>query len=149
MNKVTVAQDIPVPSERVWSALADFGNIDRFHPGLTDAALKGEQASGVGAVRQCNFKGGGHIVEKVTDWSDGSSYTIEVTETSLPLKRAKTTMSVTAVDANKSRVSMTIEYVPKYGLIGAVMNALMMREAMLTQMRGVLGGLSAHLTGSG
>ena len=45
MPEVTESLDIPVPTIRVWNALADFGAIDRFHPGLTGSHLKGEQAS--------------------------------------------------------------------------------------------------------
>ena len=118
MPEVTKSLDVPVPAIQVWKALADFGAIDRFHPGLTGSHLKGEQASGVGTIRQCYLSGGGHIIEKVIDWKEGESYTIEVTETSLPLKRARTTLSVVSTDANTSRVSMTIDYVPKHGAIG-------------------------------
>ncbi len=110
--------------------------------------MKGEQASGVGAIRQCDLMGGGHIVEKVIDWKDGESYTIEVTETSLPLKRARTTLSVAPTDVNASRVTMTIDYTPTYGPIGLLVDLLMMRSAVRGQMIGILAGLSTYVSGS-
>lgn len=148
MSTVTVTQDIPVAADRVWQALADFGNIQRFHPGLKGSHVKGDKASGVGAVRQCDLKAGGHIVERVTEWSDGKGYTIEVTETTLPLKRARTSLSVSPGSGNASRVSIHMDYTPKYGPVGAVLDAFMMRSAVKAQLKGIIDGLSAYARGT-
>lgn len=148
MSTVTVTQDIPVAPDRVWQALADFGNIQRFHPGLKSSRLTGDKASGVGAVRRCDLKAGGHIVERVTDWTDGKGYTIEVTETSLPLKRATTSLSVAPAGGNGARVSISMDYTPKYGPVGAILDAFMMRGAVQAQLKGIIDGLAAYARGS-
>lgn len=141
MGSVTVRHDSDAPAGQVWSALADFGNIHLFHPGLSGSHLTGDKAGGVGTTRRCDLNGGGYLLEEVVDWRDGRSYTIEVTESSFPLKSARTTLAVEPAGTG-SRISMTIRYKPKFGLLGALMDVLMMRATMRNQMRGMLKGLA-------
>jgi hypothetical protein len=69
----------------------------------------------VGAVRHCEMKMGGfYVKEKVTDWKERHSYTVDIYDTSLPMmKRSQATLGVRALGNHSCEVHMDIEYTTK------------------------------------
>ncbi len=126
----------------VWELLADFGNIDFFNPNLKDSyLLEGSASHGVGTLRQCNLADGkNYIRERVVDWKEGESYTIEIFEGTMPLKNILTTLRVVP-HGTGSLLSMEMEYTPKYGPLGSVMNVIVLKRYVSEMMKKVLGGL--------
>ncbi len=142
MSDLSVSREIGAPAERVWAALADFGNIQAFHPGLSGSSLIGDQAQGVGALRRCDVKSGGYLEERVVDWVEGERYSVAITKTSFPIKDAHATLSVEPRGADGSRATMQVRFKPKFGPLGAMMDGLMLGPTMRKQMQGVLDGLA-------
>jgi len=142
MGTIIVTKNIAASADRAWAALADFGNIANFHPGLSGSyLLDGSAASGVGAERRCDIKDGNYLVERVRDWHEGQSYTIDIIESSMPVRRATATLSVKPLDAHHSQAAMVVDMTMKFGLLGKVMEVLMARSAMRRTMVGILDGL--------
>jgi len=142
MGTIIVTKNIAASADRAWAALADFGNIANFHPGLSGSyLLDGSAASGVGAERRCDIKDGNYLVERVRDWHEGQSYTIDIIESSMPVRRATATLSVKPIDAHHSQAAMVVDMTMKFGLLGKVMEVLMARAAMRRTMVGILDGL--------
>lgn len=71
---------------------------------------------------------------------------IEVFETSMPIKTAGASFELTDSASGGTKVTMTMDYVVKFGPIGIVMDALLMRRAMTTSLDRLLAGLDYHLT---
>ncbi len=142
MGTIIVTKNIAASADRAWAALADFGNIANFHPGLSGShLLDGSAANGVGAERRCDIKDGNYLVERVRDWHEGQSYTIDIIESSMPVRRATATLSVKPIDAHHSQAAMVVDMTMKFGLLGKVMEVLMARSAMRRTMVGILDGL--------
>ncbi|MDA0368198.1 MAG: SRPBCC family protein [Proteobacteria bacterium] len=142
MGTIIVTKNIAASADRAWAALADFGNIANFHPGLSGShLLDGSAANGVGAERRCDIKDGNYLVERVRDWHEGQSYTIDIIESSMPVRRATATLSVKPIDAHHSQAAMVVDMTMKFGLLGKVMEILMARSAMRRTMVGILDGL--------
>lgn len=84
MHQTTqIIREIPIhlPPEQVWAKLADFGNICHGHPGVKKSFVTSAQKSGVGATRHCDFTMmGASAEERVVEWTEGQSLTIEVYE---------------------------------------------------------------------
>jgi hypothetical protein len=58
----------------------------------------------------------------------------------MPMTQMRATLSVEP-HAKGSLLSMQIDYAPKFGLLGKLMDVLIMRRMMRGQMRRVIGGL--------
>ena len=81
-------------AEEVWPHLADFSGIARFHPFVETADQLSELNEGVGDSRRCNIYDGKNAVERVIEWQPGRRMKIELSEISMPIKRAVAEMSV-------------------------------------------------------
>lgn len=79
MPKFRTSIQIDAPADKVWDAIADFPNVHRFNPSVTESHGTSAEPAGVGATRHCALSvAGATIEERVTDWNEGESYTIEV-----------------------------------------------------------------------
>ncbi len=147
MGQIHLQQKMQHPAASVWLWLKDYGNIHRIHPAIGRSQVEGEKSCGVGAVRRCEMKMGGfYLKEKVTDWKEGQSYTVDIYETSMPMmKRSLATFGVRALGNNASEVYMDIEYTTKYGVFGKLMDVLFMNFMMKTMMRGLFRKLDRTL----
>lgn len=137
MGQIHLTQKIEHPAASVWLWLKDYGNIHRIHPALGGSHVEGGQSSGVGAIRHCEMKMGGfYLKEKVTDWKEGQSYTVDIYDTSMPMmKRSLATLGVRALGNQACEVHMDIEYTTKYGAVGRLMDALFMNAMMKLMVR--------------
>ena len=79
---------IQAPLERVWSMLADIGNIYQWNPTVKHSESTTESAQGLGAGRHCELGGNDYLDETVVEWEPNQRLTVRVTGTNLPLQRA-------------------------------------------------------------
>ncbi len=126
----------------VWALLKDFQHIDAFNPNLSRSShIGGTPLEGIGAERRCELKDGRNwIEERVIDWRPDESYTVEIYAGTMPIHNVRTTLAVTRNDAG-SRAVMKISYTPKLGLLGRLLDHLLLRRKMIELMRNVLEGL--------
>ena len=88
--KLGVTRRIKGKKEELWQYLGDFSNIQRFHPMLKGSHfIEGASSCEVGSTRQCNMKDGNYIKERIIEWDEGNSYTVDVYASSLPFEYAK------------------------------------------------------------
>lgn len=150
MGQIHLKQKMQHPATSVWLWLKDYGNIHRIHPAIGKSHVEGEQSCGVGAVRHCEMKMGGfYLKEKVTDWKEGQSYTVDIYETSMPMmKRSLATFGVRKLGNQASEVYMDIEYTTKYGVFGRLMDVLIMNAMMKMMMKMLFRKLDKTLSGA-
>lgn len=144
MTRVRVDYQTDASPEACWALMADFANIDFFNPTLKASRLiDGSLECGVGTQRHCELKNGmGYIEEKVTDWQEGRSYTVEIYDGTMPIERTVTTLGLEPVLGGGTRLYMQSEYQPKYGIAGRIMDPLMLRPMLKGMLRKVLVGLA-------
>ncbi|MBX2796911.1 MAG: SRPBCC family protein [Myxococcales bacterium] len=144
MSTVHIERPMSHGADRVWEALSDIGGIYRFHPLVARSPLTSSHATGLGASRTCHFHDGNHIDERVVGWQEGERVDIEIVRGSMPLKQAHASLAVRP-SAEGSVVSMTMDYTPKFGIVGSVLDALMMRRQFRKVVSQILEGLDEHL----
>lgn len=99
-----------------------------------------EQDRGIGAVRQCNFYDGHKAVEKIVEWDETNrSYKIDLIDSDLPMKRVVATLKVEDAGNGKSKLIANMDLKAKYGVLGKVMERLIMKP----QFGGAIGNLFA------
>jgi len=74
VERITIVR----PSEEVWAALADFGGISGWAPGVDHSCLTTEGGEGVGTQRRVQV-GRNAFLERVVEWEPGRrlAYLIE------------------------------------------------------------------------
>jgi len=134
--------------ENCWTLLKDYQNIDFFNPYVARSFLLDEHTpNGIGALRQCNFKDGkNYIKERIIDWQEGKSFTVDIYEGTMPVNDIKTSLGIKPRAMGGAQLYMHMEYTPKWGFFGAILNRLMMTSQFEKMARNVLLGLDQKAT---
>ena len=136
--KLGVTRRIKGKKEELWQYLGDFSNIQRFHPMLKGSHfIEGASSCEVGSTRQCNMKDGNYLKERIVDWKDGSHYTVDIYETSMPMKTAKATLGVTPLGNGNTEAYMNLNVQPKYRILQPLMYFMFKYIAGPTLLRGL------------
>lgn len=148
MTTITREIQINAPKDKVWAALADFGNIHVFNPTVPNSYVTNGQNQGVGTLRHCDLAiPGASIEERVVEWVEGERMKIEIYEgkNAPPFKTAFATISVRAAGENRSVVRGSFDYTMKYGLVGALMNLLIVKPQFSKAWGGLFAGLKHYI----
>ena len=100
--------NVKAPAEKVWAMIGPFCSIKDWHPAIGKCTESG-------GVRTLVTKDGkGTFVEKQTDKSD-MSYTYEIEKSPLPITDYKSTLKVTKISDNESKIDWSSTYTPNKG----------------------------------
>ena len=139
MTKLIREIELVISAEQAWDVLADFENVHAIAPGIKASPLLSEEKDGLGACRRCHFAiGGMSMVETVTSWEEGKSLTVELSEFPMPFHRGDVSLILTPLDNERCLAKAVFDYDMKYGFVGAVINALMLRPMMGMQLSKLL-----------
>ncbi|MBI4491714.1 MAG: SRPBCC family protein [Chloroflexi bacterium] len=144
MTRIAGEIRIQAPRERVWDVLADIGAVANYHPGVARAYYVSEEREGIGATRRCELYPNGSIDETVTAWRPGESYTIEMVRSTAPFKQVVAWLGVRPV-GNETAVRLAVKYTLKFGLVGLLMDRLLVRRNFTKMVPAVLAGLKYHI----
>ncbi len=145
MNQLSSTKTVRAPLSRVWDTLVDVGTIAEWHPGVERSPVLSDHRTGLGAVRRVELYDGSSAIEEVTSLAEGRSLTVTMSEHSMPLSRGAATFEVEPDGDGCTVVTMTMDYEMKYGPLGWLMNAVMLRPIMGKLLANVLSGLDHHL----
>ena len=121
---------IEAPAEAVWTAIAgDLTAVQHFNRTVSSARLVTEQRDGVGAMRRCELRPKGFVEERVWAWTPGRAIGLEVAASHWPIVFMKWKTELFA-DGKATLVSQEMSYKLKFGPLGALMDALMMRRKL-------------------
>lgn len=143
-HHVTHTLRINVPASTVWEVLGDFSSVERFSSNVASSPILPGIQTGLGTKRKCDFYDNSSVVEEIVGYEEGKRFDVVLTEYAMPLKSLHATMGVSAVNNTTSDIYMSMGYVVKFGPIGWLMGALMMRPMMKKIIKGVLQGLAYH-----
>lgn len=127
MAEVTVTNVVNAPVSEVWASWDDYGNIVRFNPNLKGSHLLLDgKATGLGAKRQCDLADGkNHIREEIVGYTPLREIVVDIYDGTMPLNSAKATIRFDQQGVSRTKVTMTMEFTPKMGLLGKAMIPIM------------------------
>lgn len=132
------------PREKVWSVLASLDALDQYDPGIKKSKAVSLQTEGLGAARQCDLMAGGWFKEKVTEWRPHETLAFELFECTLPVRRLKHRYTLTP-DSGGTIVNQRMEYELKFGPLGKLMDAMMVRKKWNIGIKGFFVGLKHYM----
>jgi uncharacterized protein YndB with AHSA1/START domain len=147
MNEIRLSIVVDATPEEVWPALADFGGVATWNPGVKESHLTSEATQGVGTSRQCRLAPMGIVRERVTEWDPGRMLAIEIYENeNIPgFRSAVATLRLAERGPSATEVSVEMAYSVGLGLVGATANALGMRRLFNRSLSRLLAGLKYHV----
>lgn len=147
MNTIKKTIHINAAPEKVWPVIADFPAIQTFNPSVTESYGTSTSANGIGATRHCTLTFGA-IEERIIDWQEGKSYTVEIYDSAgIPpiVKNMRATVGIKAAAGGGTQASFTFNYDMAFGPIGALMNMALVKAQYAKASAGILAGLKHHV----
>jgi ribosome-associated toxin RatA of RatAB toxin-antitoxin module len=127
--------------EKVFATLNDLESVRFYNPLVSTVAIISPNKTGVGSARHCVFKDGKFAKEKVTASIPNQSISFDLYEHQWPLAYMRWTNRLHQ-EGTQTRLIADTEYAPSMGIIGKLMDALMMKRQFgkiitqsLTQMK--------------
>lgn len=132
--------EIAASRARVWELLGTLDALERYDPGVARSKIISRERTGIGASRQCDLRPGGWFRERVTAWEPERALGFELFECTLPVKRLKHDYVLATIDGG-TRVQQRMEYRLKFGPLGLLMDAAIVRRRWRAGIHEFLRGL--------
>ncbi|WDD98057.1 SRPBCC family protein [Thalassomonas actiniarum] len=143
-HRVESAVKINATAEKVWEILDDFGAVEKFSFGLQKSPIIGDKHSGLGAKRHCVFHDNSSVNEEIVEYQENKSFKVVLSEFSMPMESMYAGFKVEKISDTSCEVSMHMDFVVKFGPLGALMGMAMMRPMMKGVQKKMLSGLAYH-----
>lgn len=125
---ITSEIEIDKPKEKVWGVLSIIGEIDKFHPLVKKSCATTGIISGLGARRHCELLPMGQMEEEVVELIEGKTIVMEVVGGKMlpPYRFMKGRIDLMEIN-NRTRVTFSFSYQLKYGVLGWLINVLLIK----------------------
>lgn len=138
MPEFTITRRIDAPVETVWEVLHDFGDIQRWNPGVKVSHLTSEGRVTKGSTRRCEFTPFGAVHERIDLHKPNERLRVDIHEAfRLPISSATADFNIAPADTG---TSLTLHYTYTPNLLGRLL-----RGYTDKQMRKGIGGLAKAL----
>jgi len=139
-NEIIVNADI----EKVWNILTDVELLDKYDPTVKKSTLISTNKTGIGAKRKVDMLDGKNwFEEKVTVQKPNEALTFELTDCSFPIKNLKHSYSFEKA-GNQTKVKQVMEYTVKFGLLGKLLDSMMIRKQSDSGIKKFFVGLKSY-----
>ena len=132
-------------SRDVFNTINDFGSVHQWNPYVRTVNLLSDNNGGLGSERICYFYDGQELHEKITGFNDGDYIDVNLINPPFPVTDMIAKLKVDAEKDGLSKVTMRFEYKVKFGILGKLMNSMMIKSQFIKTGERVLNGLSERL----
>ncbi len=143
MTTVINEMVISAPKEKIWNILADLEALERYDPTVKTSKLISTEKSGLGARRVTMRDGKNWFEEKITISQPNEALTYQLTDCSFPINGLKHSYSFEQV-GNQTKVKQVMEYTVKFGLLGRLLDVLMIRKQTNAGIKKFFAGLKEY-----
>lgn len=118
--------EIKAPVDKIWNILVNLEEVAEYNTYIKSVKLISEEKR-VGISRECQFKSKGFAKERITAIDEMKSLSMEMYESDFPFKFMRWTYFLSSKNRITSLKTIT-EYKVKYGLLGLLLNQLIMKS---------------------
>jgi ribosome-associated toxin RatA of RatAB toxin-antitoxin module len=139
-NEITVNAGI----EKLWNILTDLELLDKYDPTVKKSTLVSSEKTGIGAKRKVLMLDVKNwFEEKIIVLQPNEALTYQLTDCSFPIAGLKHSYSFEKV-GNQTKVKQVMEYTVKFGLLGKLLDAVMIRKQSDTGIKKFFAGLKSY-----
>jgi len=144
MNTIYNEVTIKAPLEKIWNILATPELLDQYDPTVKKTTLVSSNKTGLCAKRKVEMLDGKNwFDEKIADFEPMQKLSYQLTECTFPIQGLKHTYSF-QTEGQHVTVKQVMEYTVKYGLLGKLMDGLMIRKQFDSGIKKFFGGLKSY-----
>lgn len=140
MTRLDNSIHIEARPEDVWRVLAELEALEAYDPGVARSRRTSPQRDGVGAARRCELTPRGWFEERVTEWRPGEALAFELSACNLPVELLRHRYTLVP-DGGGTRVTQHMEYRLRYGHLGRLLDALVVRRRWDAGIKAFFAGL--------
>ncbi|MFN0035577.1 MAG: SRPBCC family protein [Saprospiraceae bacterium] len=135
---------VNAPMERIWAALTNIEELEKYDPTVLKSTATTPLKSGIGAARKVEMRDGKNwFEEKCTVLATHEALTYELTACSFPVQSLKHSYSFENAGPGMVKVKQVMEYQMKFGLLGKIMDSLMVRKQSDKGIKAFMTGLKS------
>ena len=142
-QQARVSTVIELPMAQAWEKLQDFSQAHNYVPGLTDTQIVSEQSRGAGAHRRV-YSGKRYLEETISDWREGSGFTIRLHKGEKPMppfKQAEFVYQLSEESDRQTLVELTLCFTMPLGGLGRFLGSRVVTPGIHKQLIGVAAGM--------
>lgn len=144
MTTLSNAIEIGAPEEKVREIVADVGALGEYDPTVASVEVTSANPTGLGASRKVNMADGRHwFKEQLTVCERSGPLTFELTDCNFPIRSLRHTYAFGS-DGGRTEVTQVMEYEVKFGLVGRLIDRIVLRRQFDAGVKKFLGGLEQH-----
>lgn len=144
MGKLINDITINAPIDKIWNVLTDLELLDKTDPTVKKATLISENKTGLEAKRKVLMQDGKNwFDEKITVFKPNEELVYQLTDCSFPINGLKHTYSFQKI-GNQTKVQQVMEYTVKFGLLGLLMDKMMIGKQFNSGLNKFLNGLKTY-----
>lgn len=130
--------------DKLWSILTDLELLNKFDPTVKKSTLISSEKTGVGAKRKVNMLDGKNwFDEKITVFKPNEALSYQLTDCSFPIKGLQHSYTFEKI-GNQTKVKQVMEYTVKFGLLGKLLDSLMIRKQSDIGIKKFFAGLKSY-----
>jgi ribosome-associated toxin RatA of RatAB toxin-antitoxin module len=119
---------INAPLEKIWEALSVIDNLEKFDPTVKKSTCITLEKSGLHAKRKVDMLDGKNwFEEKVTEFKPNESLKYQLTDCSFPINGLTHSYTFEKL-GNNIKVKQVMQYTVKFGVVGKLLDSLMIRK---------------------
>jgi hypothetical protein len=150
-NQITASTIANLPIEEAWVKLSDLGKAHYYVPDLTACEITTDQHIGVGASRIVRSSRP-PMIETVVEWNEGEGFLLRLHHDKgdgMPplFSRATFRYSLNKESATTTRLTNTLSYDMKWGIIGNLLGAMIQKTMQKMQKQVTYGQRLYYETG--
>jgi len=140
VNDITINASI----DKIWSILTDLELLDKTDPTVKKATLISENKTGLEAKRKVLMQDGKNwFDEKIIAFIPNEELVYQLTDCSFPIKGLKHTYSFQKI-GDQTKVQQVMEYNVKFGILGVLMDKMMIGKQFNSGINKFLTGLKTY-----
>ena len=146
VTSITAQVQINAPKSQVWDTLKVIGDIEKFHPLVKSSHARTTFQSGLGARRHCALLPMGQMEEEAVEWEEGKKIVMEVIGGKFlpPYEFMQGKIELSGA-SGVSNVTFTFSYKLKFGILGRMMDVIMIRPQFKKAPPQYVSGLKEYL----
>jgi len=135
---------INAPLEKIWEALTQVEELEKYDPTVKASKATSMSKSGPGAQRKVEMKDGKNwFEEKVNAWKPYEELSYELTACSFPVQSLEHSYRFEK-SGSGIKVSQVMMYKVKYGLLGQILDRLVIRKQSDKGIKMFFAGLKSY-----
>ncbi len=117
--------------ERVWQLVSELDQAAKYLPDVERVEMLTAANGGKGASRRLHLSGGEQVDETVTDWREGTDIALQVQREQkppFPFADVSFEYNLKGLSADATAVHLSLVYEPRFGLLGQVLDGLLLES---------------------